>query len=355
MRRLGGHRQGCRGLRGDERRRGRGRPHHARAAERLARERLAEGDTLILKGDPEALERAIATGELALQGQDRALLAENAAEDVGVIEAVVTGDSALVGRTAGQIGLHDSYGVNLLALSRAGERITQRLGDMRLRAGDVVVLQGPLERLPRQLQELGCLPLAERPLRLGSVRRGLVPLGILLAAMIVTATGLVPVAVAFFGAATLVMLSGALPPREAYDHIDWPILIMLGALIPVSEALHKTGATDLMAGWLSMAATALPPWGAVALIMVAAMAVTPSSTMPQRSRHGARRRGLRGRAEHAARGLPDGGCGRSRLRLPHAVGHQCNTLVMGPAATVSATMPGSARRCPSSSCSSARR
>ncbi len=155
---------------------------------------LAEGDTLILKGDPEALERAIATGELALQGQDRALLAENAAEDVGVIEAVVTGDSMLACRTAGQIDLHDSYGVNLLAVSRAGERIRQRLGDMQLRAGDVVVLQGPLERLPRQLVELGCLPLAERPLRLGSVRRGLIPLAILAGAMMVTAIGLVPVA-----------------------------------------------------------------------------------------------------------------------------------------------------------------
>ncbi len=132
---------------------------------------LAEGDTILLKGDPEALERAIAASELALQGQHRALVAENAAEDVGVIEAVVTGESVLVGRAASQIGLHDTYGVNLLAVSRSGERISERIGEMWLRAGDVVVLQGPLERLPRQLQELGCLPLAERPLRLGGVRR----------------------------------------------------------------------------------------------------------------------------------------------------------------------------------------
>ncbi len=292
---------------------------------------LAEGDTLILKGDPEALERAIAAGELALQGQDRALVAENAAEDIGVIEAVVTGDSVLVGRTAGQIGLHDSYGVNLLAVSRAGERISQRIGEMRLRSGDVVVLQGPLERLPRQLGELGCLPLAERPLRLGSVRQGLVPLGILLAAMIVTATGLVPVAIAFFGAAVLVMLSGALPPREAYDHVDWPILIMLGALIPVSEALHKTGATELMAGWLSTVATALPPWGAVALIMVAAMAVTPflnnaATVLVMAPVAAAFAEGMNMRPEAFLMAVAVGaGCD---FLTP--VGHQCNTLVMGP-------------------------
>ncbi len=292
---------------------------------------LAEGDTILLKGDPEALERAIVASELALQGQHRALVAENAAEDVGVIEAVVTGESVLVGRAASQIGLHDTYGVNLLAVSRSGERISERIGEMWLRAGDVVVLQGPLERLPRQLQELGCLPLAERPLRLGGVRRGLVPLGILLAAMIATATGLVPVAIAFFGAAVLVMLSGALPPREAYDHVDWPILIMLGALIPVSEALHKTGATVLMAGWLSSVATVLPPWGAVALIMVAAMAVTPflnnaATVLVMAPVAATFAEGMSMRPEAFLMAVAVGaGCD---FLTP--VGHQCNTLVLGP-------------------------
>ena len=292
---------------------------------------LADGDTLILKGDPEALERAIAAGELALQGQHRALLAENSAEDVGVIEAVVTGDSVLAGRSAGQIGLHDTYGVNLLAVSRSGERIRQQLSDLRLRTGDVVVLQGPLERLPRQLGELGCLPLAERPLRLGSVRRGLIPLGILALAMVLTATGLVPVAVAFFGAAALVMLSGALPPREAYEHVDWPILIMLAALIPVSEALHTTGATGLMASGLSAVASTLPPWGAVALIMMAAMAVTPflnnAATvlvMAPVAAAFAQNMGMRPEAFLMAVAVGAG----SDFLTP--IGHQCNTLVMGP-------------------------
>jgi di/tricarboxylate transporter len=290
-----------------------------------------EGDTLILKGDPEALERAIATSGLALQGQHRSLVAENASEDVGVIEAVVTADSLLAGRGAGQIDLHDTYGVNLLAVSRSGERVTERLRDMRLRAGDVVVLQGPLERLPRQLAELGCLPLAERALRLGGVRRGLVPIGILGLAMALTAFGVVPVAIAFFGAAALVMLSGALPPREAYEHIEWPILVMLGALIPVSEALHTTGATTLLAGWLSTTAATLPPWGAVALIMVAAMAVTPflnnAATvlvMAPVAAAFAQNLGLRPEAFLMAVAV---GAGCDFLT---PIGHQCNTLVMGP-------------------------
>ena len=91
--------------------------------------------------------------------------------------------------------------------------------------------------------------------------------------MVLTALGVLPVAIAFFIAATLIMLFRALSLREAYEAIEWPILVMLGALIPVSEAIHTTGGTDLIAGWLSAAAGALPGPGALALIMVVAMAV----------------------------------------------------------------------------------
>ena len=292
---------------------------------------LAEGDKLILEGDPEALERTIVKEGLDLEGQDRAAVTGNRTENVGVIEAVITPDSALVGRAAGRMGLHDRYGVNLLAISRSGHRLTERLRDTQLRAGDVIVLQGPLDILPEQLRELGCLPLAERSLRLGSVRQGLIPIVILGGAMAMTAAGLVPVAIAFFGAAALIMLSGALPPREAYDHIEWPILVMLGALIPVSEALQTTGGTDLIAGWLSSTAATLPAWGAVALILVAAMAVTPflnnAATvlvMAPIAATFAQDIGLRPEAFLMAVAV---GAGCDFLT---PIGHQCNTLVIGP-------------------------
>lgn len=292
---------------------------------------LREGDVLMLEGDPEALERVIARGGLTLTGQDRATVTESAAGSLGVIEAVVTAQSQLVGRGAGRMLLHDRHGINLLAISRAGQRFTERLRDIALSAGDVVVLQGPLDSMPEILRELGCLPLAVRPLRLGSVRHGLIPVGILAVAMGLTAAGLVPVAVAFFGAAVAVILSGALTAREAYDHIEWPILIMLGALIPVSDALRTTGGTDLLAAWLSQTAAVLPPWGAVALILVAAMAVTPflnnAATVlvmaPIAVTFGTE---LGYRPEAFLMAVAVGaGCD---FLTP--IGHQCNTLVMGP-------------------------
>jgi len=93
--------------------------------------------------------------------------------------------------------------------------------------------------------------------------------------MTLVALDIVPVAVAFFGAAVVLLAAGALSLREAYDVIDWPILILLGSLIPVSDALRTTGGTDLIASWLSAATGAMPPLAALALIMIVAMLVTP--------------------------------------------------------------------------------
>lgn len=289
---------------------------------------LKPEDLLILGGAPDSLERVIAADGLVLEGQERE--APQGGE-VGVLEAVIGTDSALVGRTAGRLGLHERFGVNLIAVSRRGERLASRLGEIELRAGDVIVLQGPLELLVERLGELGCLPLAERTLRLGSARKGLIPLVILAAAMIATATGLVPVAVAFFAAAALVVLAGALPVREAYNHIEWPILIMLGALIPVADTLRSTGTTDLIGAQLSSLAATLPPWGAVALILAAAMAVTPflnnaATVLVMAPIAATFASGLGYRPEAFLMATAVGaGCD---FLTP--IGHQCNTLVMGP-------------------------
>jgi len=292
---------------------------------------LREGDMLILAGDPGALERVIARDKLALEGEQREAPQGSEKDETGVIEAVVSATSLLVGRTAGQLLLQQRFGVNLIAVSRAGERLTRRLGETPLHAGDVIVLQGPLGILPERLRDLGALPLAERSLRLGNSKRGWLAIAILAVAMSATASGYVPVAVAFFAAAGLVMATGALPVREAYDHVEWPILIMLGALIPVSDSLRTTGASDVIATWLAGIGATLPPWGAVALILVAAMAVTPflnnAATvlvMAPIAAVFAHDLGYRPEAFLIATAM---GAGCDFLT---PIGHQCNTLVFGP-------------------------
>ncbi|MDF7774969.1 SLC13 family permease [Sphingomonas sp. AOB5] len=289
---------------------------------------LRDGDVLILAGAPDALERVIASDGLALEGLHRDV-PEGVSGEIGVIEAVIGNESPLIGRTAIQIGLHEQFGINLIAVSRHGARLARRVGNIELHSGDVIVLQGPMALIFEQLSGLGCLPLAQRKLRLGSVRKGLLPIAILAVAMAATASGYVPVAVAFFAAAALVVLSGALPLREAYEHVEWPILVMLGALIPVSDSLRTTGTTDLIGEWLSSFAAVLPPWGAVALILAAAMAVTPflnnAATvlvMAPIAATFASDLGYRPEAFLMATAV---GAGCDFLT---PIGHQCNTLVM---------------------------
>jgi di/tricarboxylate transporter len=293
--------------------------------------KLHAGDVLLLEGEPDALERVVARGGLELAGQSDNGDADEDSDTVGVIEGVVTGDSMLVGATPAQLNLRERYQVLLLAISRSGQRITQRLRSVRFHAGDVVVLQGRFDILPDALKSLGVLPLAERELGLGRGRKRWIPAIVLALAMIAVAFKILPIAIAFFGAALALLLTKSLSLREAYEAVEWPILVLLGALIPVSEAVRTTGATDLIAGWLSIGAESLPATGALALIMVAAMAVTPflnnAATVLM----------MAPIAASLARNL---GLNPDPFLMAVAVGaacdfltpfgHQCNTLVMGP-------------------------
>jgi di/tricarboxylate transporter len=291
---------------------------------------LRENDIVLLQGEPAALERVVARSDLQLEGEDRLPKSDNAGGEVGVIEAVIGPNSILIGHAARRIALHERFNVNLLAVSRSGQRFTERLGDIELRSGDVIVLQGALEHMPAQLRTLGALPLAARSIRLGSVRRGLVPIAALIGAMVLAGTGTLPVGMAFFAAALATLLFGSLPIREAYETIEWPILVMLGALIPVSDAIRATGGTEVIAGALSNVAHLLPGYGAVALVMVAAMALTPFLNNAAT---------VLVMAPIAASFAARLGYGPDAFLMAVAVGaacdfltpigHQCNTLVMG--------------------------
>jgi di/tricarboxylate transporter len=292
---------------------------------------LREDDIVLLEGDPEALERAVARAHLELEGEDRPTEGKGSAEEIGGIEAVIGPTSVLIGQTAKRVALHERLNINLLAVSRSGQRFTERLRDITLQTGDVLVLKGDLTQLPDKLRDLGCLPLAVREIRLGNVRQGLVPVAILGGAMVLTAMGGLPVAIAFFTAAVLMVLFRALSLREAYEAINGPILVMLGALIPVSESIRSTGAADLIAAGLSDLAKTLPASGALALMMVAAMAITPflnnaatALVMAPIAVSFAAQLGYKPDAFLMAVAVG------AACDFLTPIGHQCNTLVMGP-------------------------
>ena len=323
---------------------------------------LRAGDVLLIEGDHEALDRLVSFGELTLRQRSEAGTpveagaagtadgtADGAVNDVPAVpgapaksadgkpndkasvEAVVGEQSPLIGLSARDVSLFHASGLTILAVSRRNKRFSERLGEIKIRHGDVIVLQGRRDRLPSLLRDWDCLPLVERDLKLGTTRSQLLPVAILVVAMAVTAAGWVPVAVSFFTAALLMVLTGAVPVRDVYRHLDVPILVMLAALIPVSQSLEATGTTKLIAAGLSQLGSGLPAYGALALIMVAAMAVTPflnnAATvlvMAPIAAGFATQLGFRPEAFLMAVAIGAG----SDFLTP--IGHQCNTLVMGP-------------------------
>ncbi|HET7810302.1 MAG TPA: SLC13 family permease [Steroidobacteraceae bacterium] len=292
---------------------------------------LREDDRVILEGEPAALDEAVKTMGLELEGEDRETKVEKPDEEVGALEAVIGPGSLLIGNTAGRLALHERFNVNMIAVSRSGDRLTERLRDIRLYAGDVIVLQGPLGAMSEVLRELGCLPLAPREIHLGTVRRGLVPIVVLAVAMVLAATGKLPVGIAFFGAGLAVILFGSLTVREAYTAVEWPLLVMIGALIPVGDAIRSTGGADVIASTLAQMAHSLPPWGTVALIMGAAMALTPflnnAATVLVMAPIAVSFAKQLGFAPDAFLMAVAVGAGCDFLT---PIGHQCNMLVFGP-------------------------
>ncbi|SEH21524.1 SLC13 family permease [Rhizobium sp. NFR12] len=291
---------------------------------------LRENDVVLLEGPSKALDRMVSGGKLQLSGKP---LMENgqAQADVISIEAIITQDSPLKGLSAKELALSYTRGVNLLAISRHGERLKQRLGSITLMAGDVIVLQGSRKNMPTVMQDFSLLPLAQREVLLGTRRQAFIPLIILALAMGTTAVGLAPVPVAFFAAALGMVVFRAIPLTDFYKSVDGPILVMLAALIPVSDSLRTSGGSELIAGWLGQAAATLPAWGAIGLILITAMAVTPflnnaATVLVMGPIAASFATNLGFRPEPFLMAVAIGaGCD---FLTP--VGHQCNTLVFGP-------------------------
>jgi di/tricarboxylate transporter len=292
---------------------------------------LFADDVLVLECDPHVLESVVADARLELVGSKGVDEEALRSAEVTTVEAVVTAGSPLIGSSLAEQRLRGRYGINVLAVSRRGRRMTVRLRRAKFQVGDVIVVQGSAAALPDTLASLRCLPLAERRLSLGRPRKVALPVIALAAAVTLAATELVPVALAFTGAAVALALLRVITLREIYDSIEWPILILLGALIPVGEAVHDTGATELIAQWLSHVAAVMPALGVLAAVMVITMLVTPLLhhaaaviVMGPIAASLAAKLGL-----NADPFLMAVACGASCDFLT-PIGHQCNTLVMGP-------------------------
>lgn len=253
--------------------------------------RIGSGDTLIVETDPMTLKQLVDKAKLQLVGSQEIEGVKLTSDTVGVVEAVIGAGSLMLRSTPRSLRLRSRYGVNLLAVRQVDrttpaanwtqklfgnkEQVVTRLRDRTLHEGDVVVLQGTLDEMPQTLSELGCLPLAERNLQLGRQSRAVLPVLILAGAVALTVGEVLPISIAFLGGVLAIGLLRILRLNEMYAAIDGPVIILLAAMIPVTEALQTTGGAELLAGMVASATESLSPSLMIGMILLATMMVTP--------------------------------------------------------------------------------
>ncbi|MCH7888956.1 MAG: SLC13 family permease [Proteobacteria bacterium] len=238
------------------------------------REPIEVGDLLVIEAGPQSIDAFITQLKLEVVGVEGSKAKLLRTDDVVLMEAVVPRRSRIERRTASAVRLRSRYGVNLVAVSRQGAPIRERLGTLTLKAGDVLLLQGDSERLPEVIAAIGCLPLAERGLQIGKGGQAWLCAGIFAAAIAAAAAGLAPFPITLSLAVVAVALLKIVPPREIYESVDWPVILLLGAMIPVGEALETTGATGLIAGAIVDLAAGIPPVAILVVLMVVTMTLS---------------------------------------------------------------------------------
>ncbi|MCL4830775.1 MAG: anion permease [Caldilinea sp.] len=248
------------------------------------RRKLLAGDILLIEAEPEGLGEMLSTLELKLEEDKKEELREEKdkedskqairSDEIVLSELTILPNSQLEGRSASDVRLRTHYGINLLAVSRQGRRSTARLRSMLLRAGDVLLVQGAPTNVAQFAAETGCVPLAERELRLPDKRQAIIATAIMALAVLGAAFGLAPAAVAFAAGVLATMVLGVIPLRRIYDAIDLPVIVLLAALLPVAGALAATGAADLIAQLLMASVAQGSPVIALTLILIVTMVLS---------------------------------------------------------------------------------
>lgn len=303
------------------------------------REKIQVGDVLVLEAGHQGINKFVSKLGLELSGtQSKEEVGEvepqnsTKTPDGILLEAVVPPDrSWLVGRLAGTLKLQSRFGVSLLGVSRQGTPYRGRLKEFRFKAGDVLLLQGDKEQVLEVISSLGCLPLAERGIQLGKSGQAWRVSGLFIVALVSALTGVVSLPIALMGAALGMVLLTVVSPRDVYQTIDWPVLVLLGAMIPLGRALEQSGATTVLAQYLGNVMSGYSPIIVLGVIMVLTMLLSDimnnaatAVVMAPFSVAVAQNLGV-----HADPFLMAVAIGASCAFLT-PIGHQNNLLVMGP-------------------------
>jgi di/tricarboxylate transporter len=235
------------------------------------RTEIRKGDVLVLEASPTGIDKMVGALGLEYAGQDRKRGVLDG-EDLGLMEVVVPQGARIERRSAQSLQLLYRHGINLLGVSRQGTRFRERVRRLEIQAGDILLLLGPSERLPEVANWLGCLPLAERGLQVIQWDKAGLAVGIFGGAIALASFGLLDLAVALAGVAVLYVLLNILPLRQVYEAVEWPVIVLLGSMIPIGHALETSGGTELIAEGIAGLATS--PTVVLSLLMIVTMTLS---------------------------------------------------------------------------------
>ena len=232
---------------------------------------IQEGDRFQIQADPVDLKLMMDEYGLRLTKKMRERIDQLKDEDTTYKEVLIMPDTPLVKRDRTYFRRHTSNSLILMAVARQGRPIRKRLGDVIFRVGDVLLIQGNIDNLDDNISSLNLVPLAQREVQIGVFSRVSLALLIFGGAISLIMAGILPTTLAFVGAILIYIFTGILPIRELYQQIDWPIIVLLGAMIPVSDALQTTGSTQLIAEFIVSITGSFPSWSVLVIIMVLTM------------------------------------------------------------------------------------
>ncbi len=235
---------------------------------------LQAGNRFLAKADPVDLQEVLDLHGLRLAKETRKRIDNFESDDLGYLEAIVSRGSLLEGRGRTYLRRRMGRGVVLLAIARQGEPIRKRLDKVVFRVGDVLLLHGDTETMDDRVATLNLLPLADREVNVGSFQKAGLALLVFAAAIGLSAAGVLPMTIAFVGAALAYVLLGILPTRDIYREIDWPVIVLLAAMMPLSQALRDTGCADLVAKQMALSANSFPHWVIIAIVMGVTMCLS---------------------------------------------------------------------------------
>ncbi|MFD3190597.1 SLC13 family permease [Sedimentitalea sp. HM32M-2] len=235
---------------------------------------LKAGDSLLLEATPDALDEFRSALSLDFSDAKRQELLTAAGDGLEVVEVVVPETSRIAGKTAQGIGLAWRQNTVLLGISRQGHRITSHMRQTSIQPGDILLLLCPRDRAPDVTEWLGCLPLAARGLNVTANDKVWLAIGLFAAAVVAASFGLLYLPVALGLVVVAYVLTRILPISEIYDHIEWPVVVLLGSMIPLGTALENSGGTGLIAGALTGLTQGMPAWAILTVLMVVTMTLS---------------------------------------------------------------------------------